>query len=151
MFCTPVVARWLLEITVRQRWRAVVLYGHIANEIAQRQGTFAIPPDSTNVILWDALNTVPTKQWTRQNSAVFGPGAHTWDRQDTEDADALLAGIVLPQDGSLDELRAILTPVAGEAPIAHTIARMDRLRRVQGRPRFSSAQVTEFVRDIVRT
>ena len=57
---------------------------------------------------------------------------------------------MLPQAAPFDELCAILTPLARHAPIAQTITRMDRLRRVQRRTQFAAADVTEFVREIVR-
>jgi superfamily I DNA/RNA helicase len=140
----------LLEVPATTKNHALLSWS-IANEIAQRQGAFAIlTPDSTNVILRDALKTVQTKQWTRKNGAVFGPYPLKWERQDTEEADALLAGVVLPQAAPFDELCAILTPLARHAPIAQTITRMDRLRRVQRRTQFAAADVTEFVREIVR-
>ncbi|MGZ9085844.1 MAG: ATP-binding domain-containing protein [Rhodoplanes sp.] len=123
----------------------------IANEIAQRQGAFAIlTPDAGNTIIRDALATVRTKQWTRRNGATFGPYAHAWDRRDSEEADALLADVALPDDAFYADLCAALKPLAGQAAIAQAISRMDRLRRVQGRNRFSAGHVTEFVREAVR-
>lgn len=128
-----------------------LLAWHLANEIAQRPGLFAIlTPDSTNPIVQGALSIVQAKQWTRKNGAVFGAYPVTWDRQDTEEADALLAGVMLPEHASFETLRVILTAAAHHAPIAHTISRMDRLRRVQGRMRFTAAEVIESVRDSVR-
>jgi superfamily I DNA/RNA helicase len=123
----------------------------IANEIAQRQGPFAIlTPDAGNAIVRGALNTVQTKQYERKNGATFGPYPHAWDRHDTEEADALLADIALPEMASCADLRAILTPLAGHAAIAQAIGRMDRLRRAQGQTGFASAHVREFVRESVR-
>ncbi len=43
------------------------------------------------------------------------------------------------------------TPFSGNAPIAQAIGRMDRLRRAHGETSFTAAQVTEFVRDSVRS
>jgi superfamily I DNA/RNA helicase len=123
----------------------------IANEIAQRQGPFAIlTPDAGNTIIRDALATVQTKQWTRKNGATFGPYGHAWDRQDSEEAGDLLVDVALPDDASYAELCAVLKPLARHAAIAQAISRMDRLRRVQGRNKFSAARVTEFVREAVR-
>jgi superfamily I DNA/RNA helicase len=123
----------------------------ISNEIAQHRGPFAIlTPDSTNAIVRNALNTVQTKQWARNSGTTFGPYPHAWDRHDGEEADALLAGVALPEYASCTDLRSILTPLAKHAPIAHALSRMDRLRRVQGSIGFSSAQVVEFVRESVR-
>ena len=124
----------------------------IANDIAQRQGPVVIlTPDAGNAIIRAALNTVQTKQHTRKNSgATFGPYPHTWDRHDNEEADALLANILLPEAASCADLRALLTPLAGHAPIAQALSRMDRLRRAHGQAAFTAAQVTEFVRESVR-
>jgi superfamily I DNA/RNA helicase len=123
----------------------------IANEMAQRTGQFAIlTPDARNTLLRTALETVNTRVWNRNNGQTFGPYPHAWDRNDTEEADALLADIALPETASCADLRAILTPLAGHAAIAQTISRTDRLRRVQGKTGFTAVQVTEFVRDSVR-
>jgi superfamily I DNA/RNA helicase len=124
----------------------------IANDIAQRQGPVVIlTPDAKSAIIRTALNTVQTKQHKRKNSEVtFGPYPHTWDRDDNEEADTLLAGITLPEMASCAELLTLLTPLAGHAPIAQALSRCDRLRRAQGQAVFSAAQVIEFVRDSVR-
>lgn len=123
----------------------------IANDIVQRLGPVVIlTPDAGNAIIRAALTTVQTKQHTRKNGATFGPYPHTWDRHDNEEADALLAGIALPETASCTNLRAILTPLAGHAAIAQAISRMDRLRRAHGQAAFTAAQVIEFVRDSVR-
>lgn len=124
----------------------------IANDIAQRQGSVVIlTPDAGNAIIRATLNTVQTKQHTRKNSgATFGPYPHTWDRHDNEEADALLAAITLPETASCADLRALLTPLAGQAAIAQTINRMDRLRRAHGQIAFTAAQVVEFVRESAR-
>jgi hypothetical protein len=123
----------------------------IANEMAQRQGPFAIlTPDSGSAIIRAALNTVQSKWYKRPNGATFGPFPHTWDRRDTEEADALLADTALPEMASCADLRAILTPLAGHGAIAQTINRIDRLRRVQGQTGFASAHVRQFVRESVR-
>jgi len=37
-----------------------------------------------------------------------------------------------------------------QAPVAHAIARMDRLRRVCGQNDFTAAQVAEFIREALR-
>jgi superfamily I DNA/RNA helicase len=123
----------------------------IANEMAQRQGPFAIlTPDAGNAIIRAALTILQTRQWPRNNGATFGPYPHTWDRHDTEEADSLLASVVLPENGSCADLRALLTPLAGNAAIARAISHMDRLRRVLGQTEFAATQVTEFVRQAVR-
>ncbi len=124
----------------------------IANDMNQRQGSVAIlTPDANHQVIRAALQTVQTKQQTYKNSGVtFGPYTLTWDRHDNEEADALLAGITLPQSASCAALRALLAPLAGHAPIAQAISRMDRLRRAHGQADFTAAQVTEFVREAVR-
>ncbi len=131
--------------------RPGLLAWSIANDIAQRQGPVVIlTPDAGNVIVRAGLETVQTKQYTRKNGATFGPYPLTWDRLDDEEADALLARITLPETAPCPELRALLTPLAGHAPIAQAISRMDRLRRAHGQAIFTAAQVTEFVRESVR-
>jgi hypothetical protein len=123
----------------------------IANDIAQRQGPVVIlTPDGSNAIIRSALVTVQTRQWQRNNGATFGPYPHTWDCHDNEEASALLADIVLPETASCAELRALLMPLAGHAPISQALSRMDRLRRAHGQASFTAAQVTEFVREAVR-
>jgi len=124
----------------------------IANDIAQRQGPVVIlTPDASSAIIRATLTTVQTKQHTRKNSGLtFGPYPHTWDRHDNEEADALLAGIALPEMASYADLRALLTPQAGHAAVAQAISRMDRLRRAHGQAGFTAAQVNEFVRESVR-
>lgn len=123
----------------------------IANDIAQRQGPVAIlTPDGSNAIIRAALATVQTRQWTRPNGGTFGPYPHMWDRHDNEEADALLADVTLPEGASCADLRALLTPLTGHAPIAQAISRMDRLRRAHGQVSFTAAQVTEYVRESVR-
>jgi len=124
----------------------------IANDIAQRQGPVVIlTPDAGSAIIRATLTTVQTKQHTRKNSGLtFGPYPHTWDRHDNEEADALLAGIGLPEMASYADLRALLTPRAGHAAVAQAISRMDRLRRAHGQAGFTAAQVNEFVRESVR-
>ncbi|HAY06379.1 MAG TPA: ATP-binding domain-containing protein [Hyphomonas sp.] len=123
----------------------------IANDMAQRQGPVVIlTPDGSNAIIRAALATVQTRQWQRNNGAMFGPYPHTWDRHDNEEANALLADIDLPETASCSDLRAVLTPLAVHAPIAQAISRMDRLRRVHGHASFTAVQVAEFVRESVR-
>lgn len=87
---------------------------------------------------------------TRKNGTTFGPYPHVWDRHDLEEADALLASVALPESGSCADLRLLLTPLAGQAAIAQTISRMDRLRRVRGQTEFAATQVSELVREAVR-
>jgi superfamily I DNA/RNA helicase len=140
----------LLETPATNRNHALLSWS-IANEIAQRQGPFVLlTPDAGNAIIRAALTTLQTRQWTRNNGATFGPYPHVWDRHDTEEADALLAGVTLPENGSCADLRALLTPLSGHAAVAQAISRMDRLRRTQGQTGFAAAQVTEFVRESVR-
>ena len=123
----------------------------IANDISQRQGPVVIlTPDAGNAIIRAALNTLQTRQWSRNNGATFGPYPHTWDRHDNEEANDLLAEIALPENASYADFCTLLTPLAGQAPIAQALSRMDRLRRTQGQAGFTAAQVTEFVRESVR-
>lgn len=124
----------------------------ISNEMAQRQGQFVIlTPDAGEQVIRAALNTVQTKPYTRKNSgATFGPYPHTWDRHDSEEADALLADLALPEAASYAGLLALFTPLAGHGAIAQAINRMDRLRKVHGQASFTAAQVTAFVREAVR-
>lgn len=123
----------------------------IANDIAQRQGQVVIlTPDGSNAIIRAALATVQTRRWTRNNGATFGPYQHTWDRYDHEEAEALLADIALPEAASYANFRALLSPLAENAPIAQALNRMDRLRRAHGQTSFTAAQVAEFVRESVR-
>ncbi len=141
----------LLEVRASKAKHALLSWA-ISNEIAQRQGQFAIlTPDASEQIIRAALDTVATKPYTRKNSgATFGPYPHTWDRYDTEEADALLTGIALPDIASCGDLRALLSPLAEHAAIAQAIKRMDRLRRAHGLANFTEAQVKEFVREAVR-
>lgn len=140
----------LLETPATKRNHALLSWV-IANEIAQRSGSFSIlTPDASNVIVRAALATVQTRQWSRSNGVTFGPYPHAWDRHDTEEADAMLSGIALPETASYADLRAALTPKADHPAIAQTISRMDRLRRAHGQAGFTSAQVMEFVRESAR-
>lgn len=141
----------LLEVRASKAKHALLSWA-VANEIAQRQGQFVIlTPDAGEQIIRAALSTVQTKTYTRKNSsATFGPYPHTWDRHDNEEADALLADIALPETASCADFRTFLAPLAGHAPIAQAINRMDRLRRAHGQAFFTAAQVTEFVREAVR-
>lgn len=140
----------LLETPATQNNTGLLAWA-IANDFSQRQGAVAVlTPDAGNGIIRAALATVQTRQWTRNNGATFGPYLHTWDRQDNEEADALLANITLPETASCADLRALLTPRAGQAAIVQAINRMDRLRRAHGQTAFTAAQVTEFVRESVR-
>lgn len=140
----------LLDTPATQRNTGLLAWA-IANDISQRQGSVVVlTPDAGNAIIRAALNTVQTRQWPRNNGATFGPYPHTWDRHDNEEADALLADVVLPENASCADLRTLLTPLAGQAPIAQALSRMDRLRRTHGQAGFTAAQVTEFVRESVR-
>lgn len=144
-------AGFRLQDAVATQANTGLLAWTIANDISQRQGPVVIlTPDAGNAIIRAALATVQTRQWTRNNGAAFGPYPHTWDRHDNEEADSLLADIVLPEIASSADLRALLTPLAGHAPIAQAISRIDRLRRVHGQADFTVVQVREFVREAVR-
>ncbi|CCK55016.1 UvrD-helicase domain-containing protein [Mycobacterium canetti] len=129
-----------------------LLAWHIANDVAQRRDSVVIlTPHASNAIICAALTTVQTKPYTRKNSgATFGPYPLTWELHDDEEANALLADITLPNRASYAELCALLTPLAGHAPVAQAIRRMDRLRRTQGQATFTAAQVAEFMRESVR-
>ena len=140
----------LLDVPATQRNTGLLAWA-IANDISQRQGPVVIlTPDAGNAIIRAALATVQTRQWSRNNGTAFGPFPHAWDRHDNEEADALLVDIALPGAAPYADLRALLTPLAGHAPIAQALNRMDRLRRAQGQAIFTAAQVTEFVRESVR-
>lgn len=140
----------LLETPATQNNTGLLAWA-IANDFSQRQGAVAVlTPDAGNAIIRAALATVQTRQWTRNNGATFGPYPHTWDRHDNEEASALLADIALPEAASCADLRALLTPLAGHAPIAQALSRIDRLRRAHGQAAFTAAQVTEFVQEAVR-
>lgn len=141
----------LVEASIRNN-NSGLLAWVIANDINQRQGSVVIlTPDASHQVIRTALQTVQTKQQVYRNSGVtFGPYPHTWDRLDNEEADALLAQVALPEAASCADLRALLTPLVGHAPIAQAINRMDRLRRAHGQKSFTAAQVTDFVRDSVR-
>ena len=141
----------LLDVPAKKNNSALLSWS-IANEIAQRQGPVVIlTPDAGNAIIRVALATVQTRQYTRKNGATFGPYPHTWDRHETDEADALLGAVALPENGTCADLRLLLTPLAGHAAIAQAISRMDRLRRTLGHTVFTADQVTEFVRESVRT
>lgn len=140
----------LLDAPATQRNTGLLAWA-IANDISQRQGPVVIlTPDAGNAIIRAALATVQTRAWPRNNGATFGPYPHTWDRHDNEEADALLADIALPEVATCADVRALLTPLAGHAPIAQAISRMQRLRRAHGHAAFTAAQVIEFVREAVR-
>lgn len=123
----------------------------IANEMSQRTGQIAIlTPDSRNTLLRTALDTIQTRVWNRKNGQTFGPYPFTWEQQDIEAADALLANLPLPEAASFIDFRATLAPIASNAPVAQAMSRMDRLRRVCGQTDFTSAQVIELIREAVR-
>lgn len=141
----------LVEASIGKKNSGLLAWA-IANDINQRQGSVVIlTPDANHQIIRAALQTVQTKQQVYKKSSVtFGPYSHTWDRHDNEEANALLADIVLPETASCADLRALLTPLSEHAPISQAISRMDRLRRAHGQASFTAAQVTEFVRESVR-
>lgn len=141
----------LLEAAATQNNTGLLAWS-IANDISKRQGPVVVlTPDAGNAIIRAALNTLETRQWTRSNGTTFGPYPYTWDRHDTQEADALLAEITLPELASCADLRALLMPLAGQAAIARAISRVDRLRRAHGQAAFTAAQVTEFVREAARS
>ena len=122
----------------------------IADEISYRTGSVTIlSPNTSNVTVRHALAAVHSRTWTR-NGQNFGPFPLTWDRRDIEEADDILANIALPEIASCTELREVLEPVAGRAPVAQILSRIDRLRRTQGQAEFTAAQIAEFVRESVR-
>lgn len=140
----------ILETPATQN-NAGLLAWTIANDISQRRGAVAIlTPDASNNIIRTALGTVETRQWNRNNGSAFGPYPHTWDRHDTEEVNALLSDITLPETASYLDLQMLLTPHSGHAAIAQAINRMDRMRRAHGYANFTAEQVAEFVRDAVR-
>lgn len=141
----------LLEVRASKAKHALLSWA-ISNEIAQRQEPFVVlTPDAGEQIIRAALGTVQTKVYTRKNSgAQFGPYPHTWDRHDTEEADAMLSEIALPETASCTDLRELLAPFAEHAAVAQTLQRMDRLRRAHGQADFTAEQVSGFVRDAVR-
>jgi superfamily I DNA/RNA helicase len=123
----------------------------IADEMSARTGQTAIlTPDARSTLLRDALTTLHTRVWTRNNGQAFGPFPITWETQDSETAAALLADIQLPPLTNYADICTVLRPVASHAPVAHAIARMDRLRRVCGQNDFTFAHVTELVCEAVR-
>lgn len=140
----------LTEATATNRNTGLLAWS-IANEISKRQGPVVIlTPDASNAIVRAALSTVAQRPWSRQNGSTFGPYLHTWDRNDTQDADALLGDVELPETASCAVLRALLTPLNQQADIARALGRIDRLRRTSGQSEFTSDQVTEFVRTAAR-
>jgi superfamily I DNA/RNA helicase len=140
----------LLETTATQRNTGLLAWS-IANDIAQRNGQVAIlTTDAGNVIVRAALDTVQTREWPRPNGTTFGPFPHVWERQDSEEANTLLAELALPAMATCAELRALFTPFLSRAPIGQAVKRIDRLRRIQGQNAFGAVQVTEIVRDAVR-
>ena len=123
----------------------------IANEMSQWNGQTAIlTPDAGNTLLRTALETVRTRTWNRNNGRTFGPFPFTWETQDAEAAATLLADVQLPRAATYADFCTALEPIASHAPVAHTIARMDRLRRVCGQNDFTAARVGELVREAVR-
>ncbi len=138
----------LLQIHARN---AGLVAWAISNEMSQRNGQTAIlTPDAGNTLLRTALDTVRTRTWLRRNGQTFGPFHFTWEAQDSEIAAALLTDLQLPLAATYADFCSILAPIAAQAPVAHAIARMDRLRRVCGQNDFTSAHVTELVREAVR-
>ncbi|WSG95383.1 ATP-dependent helicase [Rhizobium johnstonii] len=123
----------------------------IADEISYRTGHVTIvSPNLSHQLVRGALVGVHNRAWTRRNGQTIGPFPLMWDRHDADEADALLAGINLPEVATFSDFRMLLAPAAGHAAVAQAIKRMDRLRRTTGQLEFVVAQVTEFVRDAVR-
>lgn len=123
----------------------------IANEMSQRTGQTAIlTPDARSTLLRTALGRVQNQVWLRNNGQNFGPFPFEWDTQDTEIANTLLGTVQLPPTANYGGVCAALAPIAGEAPIAHVISRMDRLRRVRGQNEFSQSEIEDLVREAVR-
>ncbi len=123
----------------------------IADEISYRTGDVTIvSPNLSHQLVLNALDDVQRRTWTRNNGQSLGPFPLNWDRHDTDEADALLGGINLPDMATFSDLRTALVPAAGHAAVAQAIKRMDRLRRVTGQAEFGADQVREFVRDAVR-
>jgi superfamily I DNA/RNA helicase len=124
----------------------------IANEMAQRSGRVTIvTPDAKNTLLRTALDTVRTRQWTRAKTGqTFGPFPIAWEMEDTETAAELVGGLKLPPAVTFAACCEALKPVASNAVVIQTIARMDRLRRVCGQNEFTITQVGDFIRDAIR-
>lgn len=140
----------LMETTATRRNTGLLAWS-IANEISNRQGSVVIlTPDSSNAIVRAALTTVAERRWTRRNGSAFGPYPHTWDRNDTQEVEEILGEIALPEAASCSDLRALLSPFAHKADIAHALGRIDRLRRTLGQSEFTADHVAEFVRSAAR-
>ena len=117
----------------------------IADEMSFRTEPVAIiSPDMSSGLIRDALNGVNSRVWQR-NGQNFGPFPLTLEQGHTDQANALLAGVTLPDAAPYSDLRAVLGPLAQHAAIAQAVSRMDRLRRVKGQDDFSATQVKEFV------
>jgi superfamily I DNA/RNA helicase len=137
----------LFEVPAKQG----LIAWNIANEMSQRPGqTVILTPDAKSKLLRTALDTVAAKAWPRKNGATFGPYPITWEKQDSETADTLLADLPLPDTANYTQFCTALAPGAAHAPIAHAIARMDRMRRLSGQSDLTAAQVTAFVHEAVR-
>jgi len=105
----------------------------VANEMSRCTGQTAIlTPDAQNAMLRTALDTVRSRTWNRKYGGTFGPFPLEWESKDSEKAASLLADILLPPAATYPEFCTALTPIATHAPVANAIARMDRLRRVNG-------------------
>ena len=123
----------------------------IANEMSLRTGQTAIlTPDARSPLLRNALETVRTRQWARNNGQTFGPFPFAWETQDSETAIALLGDILLPPVATYGDLCALLGPITIHAPVQHAISRMNRLRRVCGQNEFTSAHVAQLIHEAVR-
>lgn len=137
-----------LQETVATAQKPSLLAWTIANDLSQRQGqTIILTPDTGNVIIRNALSIVQTKQWARPNGTTFGPYAHSWDRNDKQELNDVLAQIKLPDTASFADYRTHISQFAGLIPSANIINRMDRLRRTIGQINFSALQVTKFIQD----
>lgn len=123
----------------------------IADEMSLHVGQTAIlTPDARNPMLRDALKALHTRVWSRRNGQSIGPFPFAWEMRDSEVAGTLIDELQLPPAASYADLRRVLEPVASTAPIAHTIARLDRLRRVHGQNDFTAVEVAGLIQEAVR-
>lgn len=138
----------LLEVPAQN---AGLIAWSIANEMSQRRGQFAIlTPDARSTIVRTALDTLMTRIWTRAAGQPFGPYPHTWDRQEADECDAVLANIDLPESATWTDLQAVLAPATMHSAVVQACRRMDRLRRLTGQAEFAAADVRELVRECLR-
>ena len=123
----------------------------ISDEMSYLTGQIAIlTPDASSPLLREALNKVQIRIWSRKNGQTIGPFPFEWDKRDDERANTLLGIVQLPPTSDYGGVCAALAPIASEAPIAHAISRMDRLRRVRGQIEFSQSEIKNFVYEAIR-